>query len=116
MSRLATCSFRGYCITRADCDTCVNYIEDLSNERDCVHGQLRRSCNICDYEREIAELKKENQDLKAELDRVKAALAGWEVSHSSGPLPEGDLVTYHWENVSDGPCVVDLSKKPGDSK
>ena len=23
------------------------------NERDCEHGQLRRSCNICEYEKDI---------------------------------------------------------------
>ena len=27
------------------------------NERDCSHGQLKRSCDICEYEKEIAELK-----------------------------------------------------------
>jgi hypothetical protein len=32
-------------------------IEAHSNARDCEHGQLRRSCNICEYEKEIAELK-----------------------------------------------------------
>ena len=26
------------------------------NERDCEHGQLRRSCNICEYEKEIKDL------------------------------------------------------------
>ena len=27
------------------------------NERDCEHGQLRRSCNICEYEKDIDILK-----------------------------------------------------------
>ena len=27
------------------------------NKRDCEHGRLRGSCEICDYENEIAELK-----------------------------------------------------------
>jgi len=26
------------------------------NERDCEHGQLRRSCNICEYKKEITDL------------------------------------------------------------
>ncbi len=35
------------------------------NERDCIHGQFRKSCNLCEYERDIAELKKENELLRA---------------------------------------------------
>ena len=31
--------------------------EAYPNARDCEHGQLRRSCNICEYEKEIKELK-----------------------------------------------------------
>jgi hypothetical protein len=27
------------------------------NDMECEHGQLARACNICEYEREIAELK-----------------------------------------------------------
>ena len=38
------------------------------NERDCEHGQLRRSCNVCDYEKEIT-------DLKQELEAAKTLLA-----------------------------------------
>ena len=33
----------------------------MSNE--CEHGQLARSCNICEYEREIAELQAQVADL-----------------------------------------------------
>jgi hypothetical protein len=29
--------------------------------RECEHGQLARSCNICEYEQEIAELKTERE-------------------------------------------------------
>lgn len=73
MSRQSTCSFRGYCITRKDCDICINYIEDLSNERDCVPGQIRRTCVICEFELEISMLREENAKLKAELEQVKSS-------------------------------------------
>jgi hypothetical protein len=35
---------------------------------ECEHGQLARSCNICEYEREIAELKALVGELEAERD------------------------------------------------
>ena len=43
------------------------------NTRDCEHGQSKRSCNICDYEKEI-------QDLKNLLQRCRDAIeeAGYE--------------------------------------
>jgi len=34
---------------------------------ECEHGQLARSCNICEYEREIAELNARVGELEAEL-------------------------------------------------
>jgi hypothetical protein len=43
------------------------------NKRDCEHGQLRGSCNTCDYEKEI-------QNLKGLLQRCRDAIseAGYE--------------------------------------
>ncbi len=55
---------------------------------ECEHGQLARSCNLCEYEQDIAELKKqlydanvaidalcafehENDELKSELERLR---------------------------------------------
>jgi len=35
---------------------------------ECEHGQLARSCNICEYEREIAELRARVAVLEAESD------------------------------------------------
>jgi DNA repair exonuclease SbcCD ATPase subunit len=35
---------------------------------ECEHGQLARSCNICEYEREIAELRARVAELEAERD------------------------------------------------
>ena len=36
---------------------------------ECEHGQLARACNICEYEREIAELKARVGELEAALRR-----------------------------------------------
>ena len=36
---------------------------------ECEHGQLARSCNLCEYEREIAELRARVAELKAALRR-----------------------------------------------
>jgi len=41
---------------------------------ECEHGQLARACNICEYEREIAELKKRVGKLEAENKRLRDAL------------------------------------------
>ena len=38
---------------------------------ECEHGQLARSCNICEYEREIAELKARVAELEAERDKLR---------------------------------------------
>ncbi len=40
---------------------------------ECEHGQLIRSCNICEYEREIAELKSEIEAKDREIVGWKAA-------------------------------------------
>lgn len=39
----------------------------MSNEalRDCKHGQLARSCNICELEAEVTRLQAENDKLRA---------------------------------------------------
>lgn len=39
------------------------------NKRDCEHGQLRRSCNICEYENEIKELTLALDAAKADQSR-----------------------------------------------
>ena len=43
---------------------------------ECEHGQLARSCNICEYEREIAEL---NARVKAKWEHMTlwAVLIDW---------------------------------------
>ena len=38
---------------------------------ECEHGQLARACNICEYEREIAELKARVGELEAERDKLR---------------------------------------------
>ena len=38
---------------------------------ECEHGQLARSCNICEYEREIAELRARVEELEAERDKLR---------------------------------------------
>ena len=38
---------------------------------ECEHGQLTKSCNICEYEREIAELNARVGELEAENERLK---------------------------------------------
>jgi hypothetical protein len=38
---------------------------------ECEHGQLARSCNICEYEKEIAELEAENQRLREALGFIR---------------------------------------------
>ena len=38
---------------------------------ECEHGQLARSCNICEYEREIAELNARVGELEAEVGRLQ---------------------------------------------
>ena len=43
---------------------------------ECEHGQLARSCNICEYEREIAELKARVGELEAERDKLRDDLSG----------------------------------------
>lgn len=55
--------------------------------RDCKHGQLARSCDRCADEREIADLRREVQELKAALataerrplsrERTAELLAEW---------------------------------------
>lgn len=34
------------------------------NDRDCTHGQLTRSCNICDLEQEVDRLLSERDGMK----------------------------------------------------
>ena len=43
---------------------------------ECEHGQLARSCNICEYEREIAELRARVGELEAENKRLRELVAG----------------------------------------
>lgn len=39
-------------------------MSDYPNKRDCEHGLLRGSCNLCDYEDDIKQLQAENEQLK----------------------------------------------------
>jgi hypothetical protein len=43
---------------------------------ECEHGQLARACNICEYEKEIAELNARVGVLEAENRRLREALKG----------------------------------------
>jgi len=43
---------------------------------ECEHGQLARACNICEYEKEIAELNARVGVLEAENKRLREALKG----------------------------------------
>ena len=46
---------------------------DVSVYRDCKHGQLKRSCEICSLEKEVAEQAQEIDALKAELKKEEDA-------------------------------------------
>lgn len=50
-------------------------MSDYPNVRDCEHGKLRRSCDICEYEQEIKELTEDNQRLKDWLYRIQRTAA-----------------------------------------
>jgi hypothetical protein len=54
------------------------------NARDCEHGQLARSCSICESNREIAELKAECRLLDGKLSIAIGALE--DIAYS---LPRG---------------------------
>jgi hypothetical protein len=56
-------------------------MSDYPNERDCEHGHLRRSCEICELQRELAEYERtellklaERNGLIAENARLREAL------------------------------------------
>ena len=40
----------------------------MSEERDCEHGQLARSCNICDYEKDIKILQSALEQIKNRIN------------------------------------------------
>ena len=44
---------------------------------ECEHGQLARSCNICEYEREIAELNARVAELESDRDEWKRIAMLW---------------------------------------
>ena len=46
---------------------------------ECEHGQLARSCNICEYEREIAELRARVAELEAWKESALAIENLWDV-------------------------------------
>ncbi len=80
------------------------------NARDCEHGQLRRSCNICEYENRIREL--EQQLAEAEMYREKVreiieVLAGLE-----GFIPETAPEAYLQRalNQVEEIAILDVSK------
>ena len=43
----------------------------MTNERDCVHGQLARTCELCDREKTIHELTAENVSLRATMEAMQ---------------------------------------------
>jgi hypothetical protein len=71
------------------------------SERDCEHGQLARSCNICELEQEVRELRAEVSTLEAaarerRIDRLvelaKGALSGMCAADSE--IPTDKLAMY----------------------
>jgi len=40
-------------------------------ERDCEHGQLARSCNICDLERDLKLVTEQRDELLAALEKCR---------------------------------------------
>ena len=42
----------------------------MNNGRDCEHGQLARSCNICEYEKTIGQLEQELEAAKTLLGQL----------------------------------------------
>jgi hypothetical protein len=60
-------------------------------ERDCEHGQLARSCNICDLERDLKLVTEQRDKLLAALEQVPE---GWPDRIPAG-LPEFDALLDH---------------------
>lgn len=54
-----------------ECDDKKQY----PNARDCQHGQLRRSCPHCEYDRDMAEAQEKIDQLQRQNDELKAGLA-----------------------------------------
>ena len=46
-------------------------MKDYPNARDCKHGQLRRSCEICYLEKENKYLLEEIKKLRTELKKLR---------------------------------------------
>lgn len=44
--------------------------DDKTMSRDCEHGQLARSCNICDLERELKAVTQQRDNLLAALTEI----------------------------------------------
>ena len=61
---------------------------------ECEHGQLARSCNICEYEREIAELTARVGELEAENKKL---MAFWEWSRLADKMT---FERYYWKEAS----------------
>ena len=55
-------------------------MEDLNypNARDCQHGQLRRSCPHCEYDRDMAEADQTIQQLKTKLAESDARVVKYD--------------------------------------
>lgn len=51
-------------------------MEDLNypNARDCQHGQLRRSCPHCEYDRDMAEANKKIAQLQQQITELEQQL------------------------------------------
>lgn len=61
--------------TVADQGGCGDQEMTTDAERDCKHGQLARSCNVCELESEVARQAAEIERLKAELGDLPEAQA-----------------------------------------
>jgi hypothetical protein len=61
---------------------------------ECEHGQLARSCNICEYEREIAELTARVGELEMERGHQEAAIAALEEANNSLAARVGELEAW----------------------
>ena len=60
---------------------------------ECEHGQLARACNICEYEREIAELRARVVELEAERDADRRREYGYSQETVDALTSERDKLT-----------------------
>ena len=65
--------------------------------QECEHGQLARSCGLCDRDYEIAELRAQVADLRKENDWMRASLA-----NGGGPCSYCKLPREQWASCARG--------------